>query len=99
MTTNESFMKDFAKRLQTLLATKGWNMSELARHSGVPKATIHHWTCGKVPGLVQARKVAGSLKVPFHEFLFGEPDPHHLGAATVNAVAGTYLVQVKKIEE
>lgn len=50
-------------------------MARLAKEAGIPKATLHGWTAGKEPSLVQLKKVATALRIPLHTLAFGEPDP------------------------
>jgi len=92
-------MKGFAERLLAATKKRGWTLSELSRKSGVPKTTIHHWTCGKVPGLTQLAKVSKTLGIPFHELCFGEPDPCLGKSDLKNVHSGIYRIHFEKIEE
>lgn len=60
-----------------LCKERGISLSALARQSGVPPQTLHHWTTGRRSvNPDQLRKVASTLKVSLHYLTFGEPDPH-----------------------
>lgn len=99
MNNRDLLMKGFAERLQFAAKKKGWTLAELARRSGVPKTTIHHWTCGKVPGLTQVGKVANTLGVPLHELIYGKPDPHLESKSESAVLSGVYRIHLEKIRD
>lgn len=39
---------NLAEELRACMEDHGYNLERLARESGVPKSTIHHWRSGKV---------------------------------------------------
>jgi len=96
---NSVDMKGFAIRLTEFSKRKGLNLSELSRQSGVPKATLHNWTCGKVPRLTHLRIIANILEVPLYELCFGCTDPFISAVHSDDdseLIAGEYLVKITK---
>jgi transcriptional regulator with XRE-family HTH domain len=75
-------MKAFSERLSKAIIAKGWTLSDLARKANVPKATIHNWTCGKVPRLTHLQKVSHTLEIPLYQLCFGGIDPHAEASST-----------------
>ena len=91
-------MESFEKRLKRLCKENGLTIAELARRSGVPKATLHSWTTGASPNMQQLKKVSSALSVSLHSLAFGEPDPHEYGAEKLQELfEGDIRVTVHKI--
>jgi transcriptional regulator with XRE-family HTH domain len=63
-------------RLKESCKSHGITLSELAKKSGVPKATLHSWTTGSSPNIQQLKKVAEALNISLHRLAFGSPDPN-----------------------
>jgi transcriptional regulator with XRE-family HTH domain len=94
---NEWNMKGFSERLAECLRQKGWTMADLSRKSDVPKATIHHWTCGKVPKITQLVKVVNVLEVSLHELCFGTPDPfeRRSSSSEIDTKIGSFKITIE----
>lgn len=66
-----------AKNIIDLSKKRGMSLAGLARASGVPPQTLHHWTTGRRSvNPDQLKKVAAVLQVSIHFLIFGEADPH-----------------------
>ncbi len=68
-------MGGLKENLLAALRSRGLSIAQLARKSGIPKATLHAWTTGREPKISQLRKVAEALKMPLYKLAFSEPDP------------------------
>lgn len=69
--------QQFGKRLYTLMLSKGWTQSELARQSGLPRDSISVYVRGKsLPTPPSLQALAEALSVPTEELL-----PNHIEGA------------------
>lgn len=64
------------ENIKRLCEERSWSLGDLAKKSGVPRTTLHHWTTGKATlNLEQLKRVSIILKVSVHELVWGEIDP------------------------
>jgi transcriptional regulator with XRE-family HTH domain len=64
------------QQLETILKERRLSLSQLARETKIPKATLHGWMTGqRSVDPDQVRRVAAKLEVSVHYLLFGEADP------------------------
>ena len=64
-------------QLDKVLKDRKLSLSQLARESRIPKATLHGWITGqRSVDPDQVRRVAECLRIPVYELLFGAPDPN-----------------------
>lgn len=95
-------LKEFGKRLQRLMAERGWNQSDLARHSAkhMPdkkfgRDNISGYICGEnLPGPAHLNAMAKALGLPYDELLptRGVPDiDSRVDARTKKAAADAPL--------
>lgn len=91
----------FRKMLVHFCKGKGWTLGQLAKTSGVPRATLHGWTTGRSAlDLNQVKKVALALEVSLHELIFGEPDPYEVPTDELlkELFTGDVRVSIHRIE-
>jgi transcriptional regulator with XRE-family HTH domain len=67
---------DLGRRLAELRAEFGWSQSELARRSGVSRATVARIEGGEVDPLRSVRALAGTLGLAIGELLAVEIELH-----------------------
>lgn len=62
----------FAEKLRSLMETKGWSVSDLAKASGLSFPTVRSYTAkgkaARIPNLSNAFKLAGALGVSVDVF-------------------------------
>jgi transcriptional regulator with XRE-family HTH domain len=94
-------MSTFGKILKTECQKRGITLTELAKQSGVPKATMHAWTAGREPKLQHLKKVAETLKISFHRLAFGTNDPHEIDGEVLlkEIFSGDVRVTLHRIEK
>lgn len=69
--------QDFGKRLYTLMLSKGWTQSELARQADLPRDSVSTYVRGKsLPTPVSLEKLAAALGVEPAELM-----PNHVESA------------------
>lgn len=72
--------QDFGKRLYTLMLSKGWTQSELARQADLPRDSVSTYVRGKsLPTPVSLEKLATALGVEPAELM-----PNHVESAIDN---------------
>ncbi|WP_413289299.1 helix-turn-helix domain-containing protein [Bdellovibrio sp. HCB337] len=89
------------KNLQIILKQKNWNLSRLAKETGINKSTLHAWTVGRGNiKLEYLRKVAVALEVSVHKLAYGEPDPfEEVSEEILNEIfSGDVRVTLHRIE-
>jgi transcriptional regulator with XRE-family HTH domain len=60
----------FGKILKKIRASKKMSQAELSKKTGFPQTTISDWETDKYsPDIMEARKLAAALGVPFSELL------------------------------
>ncbi len=90
-----------SKNLTRILKQKGISLSEIARQTRVPKATLHSWTVGqKSVNLEQLKKVAEFLNVSVALLAYGEEDMAAEKSTEMlkELFSGDLRVTIKKIE-
>jgi len=66
----EAIRREFGKRLQAAMLDKGWNQSELARHSGFGRDNISAYIRGvSIPGPIHLHAMANALNVKSDDLL------------------------------
>lgn len=60
---------DFPSWLDTKLAERDWEVSDLARHAGISASIIHRWRKTYRPNVVNCRAVAQAFGLPVLEVL------------------------------
>lgn len=91
----------FGERILKICKAKGIPLSCLAKDTGIPKATIHGWTTGRIPtNPEQLKTIANYLRVSFYELLFGESDPYESGEEEVlkELFHGDLRVTIHKVQ-
>jgi transcriptional regulator with XRE-family HTH domain len=69
--------QEFGRRLYSMLLAKGWNQSEMARRSGLPRDSISVYVRGKsLPTPASLKALSEALDVPPEELL-----PNHIESA------------------
>jgi len=87
--------------INKLCKERGVSLAKLARESGIPPQTLHHWTTGrKSINPDQLKKVAATLEVSMHYLMFGESDPHEVPATEIlkEIFSGDVRVTLHRIE-
>ena len=55
---------DFPSWLDTKLAERGWEVSDLARHAGISASIIHRWRKTYRPNVTNCRAIAKAFELP-----------------------------------
>ena len=87
--------------ITALCKARNWSLARLARESGVPPQTLHHWTVGrKSINPDQVKRLANTLGVSVHFLLFGEADPMESPAEEIlkEIFSGDVRVTLHRIE-
>ena len=88
-----------SKYLIAVLDEKNINISELSRHTGVPKSTIHSWLKGRSPNLEQLNKVADFLNVTLDYLTSGKKLKSEALFYRMTLEGGAFEIIIKKLSE
>lgn len=90
------------KMIETSCNSRGLSLAELARRSKIPVQTLHGWTTErKSINVDQLKKVATVLEIPFHQLVFGEPDPFETPTREIlkEIFTGDIRISIQRIEK
>jgi len=92
------------KNLHALLAKRGpgWNLSKLAKATGISKSTLSGISAGTgAIRLDHLRKIAEALEVSVHQLAYGEPDPFEAQSSEIlhELFRGDVRVILQRIEK
>ena len=90
------------ENLHALLEKRGWNLSKLAKASGLAKSTLSGISAGTgAIRLDHLQKIAKALEVSVHVLAYGEPDPFEIPSNEIlhELFRGDVRVILQRIEK
>ena len=93
------------ENLTRIMAERRLTLAALSKLSGVPRSSLHNWATSESQQKINIKHVqqlCAALKVPLHELVFSEPDPHEkreFGREVLKELfSGDLRVSIHKIE-